>query len=188
MKAVVAAFNQEKALVGAFSVITNLHLKSSRQLELVVRKRAGLELFPSESSGYDSSASSSVGDTEAETGRDLNHNKVGISLSKYLPNIIKTFYFKVKISVAPPPAPPPAIPQNTRNHEDTKRRLEEEMEAERRRLASEQARLRREAEQLSAERRQLEEEKQQLRNTLGKSAVTGGKSAGSLADVGQVTS
>ena len=60
------------------------HLKSSRQLELVVRKRAGLELFPSESSGYDSSASSSVGDTEAETGRDLNHNKVGMSLSKYL--------------------------------------------------------------------------------------------------------
>ena len=188
MKAVVAAFNQEKALVGAFSVITNLHLKSSRQLELVVRKRAGLELFPSESSGYDSSASSSVGDTEAETGRDLNHNKGGISLSKYLPNIIKTFYFKVKISVAPPPAPPPAIPQNTRNHEDTKRRLEEEMEAERRRLASEQARLRREAEQLVAERRQLEEEKQQLRNTLGKSAVTSGKSASNLADGGQVTS
>ena len=27
MKAVVAAFNQEKALVGAFSVITNLHMK-----------------------------------------------------------------------------------------------------------------------------------------------------------------
>ena len=53
------------------------HLKSSRQLELVVRKRAGLELFPSESSGYDSSASSSVGDNETETGRDLNHNKVG---------------------------------------------------------------------------------------------------------------
>ena len=62
------------------------------------------------------------------------------------------------------------------------------MEAERRRLASEQARLRREAEQLVAERRQLEEEKQQLRNTLGKSAVTGGKSAGNLADVGQVSS
>ena len=32
MKAVVAAFNQEKALVGAFSVITNLRMELSEAL------------------------------------------------------------------------------------------------------------------------------------------------------------
>ena len=60
------------------------HLKSSRQLDIVVKKRAGLELFPSESSGYDSSASSSVGDSQRPSStrsseediRDVNHNKV----------------------------------------------------------------------------------------------------------------
>ena len=39
MKAVVAAFNQEKALVGAFSVITNLRMELFEAL--VVGKRAG---------------------------------------------------------------------------------------------------------------------------------------------------
>ena len=34
MKAVVAAFNQEKALVGAFSVITNLRMEIFEALEL----------------------------------------------------------------------------------------------------------------------------------------------------------
>ena len=34
MKAVVAAFNQEKALVGAFSVITNLRMELLRHLYL----------------------------------------------------------------------------------------------------------------------------------------------------------
>ena len=34
MKAVVAAFNQEKALVGAFSVITNLRMDLFQALEL----------------------------------------------------------------------------------------------------------------------------------------------------------
>ena len=40
MKAVVAAFNQEKALVGAFSVITNLWMKLFEALlqELFLRK------------------------------------------------------------------------------------------------------------------------------------------------------
>ena len=33
MKAVVAAFNQEKALVGAFSVITNLRMEPFQALE-----------------------------------------------------------------------------------------------------------------------------------------------------------
>ncbi|XP_063234575.1 uncharacterized protein LOC134537741 isoform X3 [Bacillus rossius redtenbacheri] len=37
-------------------------LKSSRQLDLVIRKGAGLDLFPGESSGYNSSASSVNGD------------------------------------------------------------------------------------------------------------------------------
>lgn len=37
-------------------------MKTSRQLDLVVRKLAGLELFPGESSGYNSSASSVTGD------------------------------------------------------------------------------------------------------------------------------
>ena len=37
MKAVVAAFNQEKALVGAFSVITNLWMELFEALVLVVR-------------------------------------------------------------------------------------------------------------------------------------------------------
>ena len=34
MKAVVAAFNQEKALVGAFSVITNLRMELFEALEM----------------------------------------------------------------------------------------------------------------------------------------------------------
>lgn len=37
-------------------------MKTSRQLDLVVRKGAGSELFPGESSGYNSSASSVTGD------------------------------------------------------------------------------------------------------------------------------
>ena len=36
MKAVVAAFNQEKALVGAFSVITNLRMELFQALMLMV--------------------------------------------------------------------------------------------------------------------------------------------------------
>ena len=35
MKAVVAAFNQEKALVGAFSVITNLRMELFEALDLI---------------------------------------------------------------------------------------------------------------------------------------------------------
>ena len=73
------------------------HLKSSRRLDLVVRKRAGLELFPSESSGYDSSASSSLGEGggvspgSSSSGeiRDLNHNKVKISVGPPDPPTVK---------------------------------------------------------------------------------------------------
>ena len=45
MKAVVAAFNQEKALVGAFSVITNLRMEL---FEALMRRpcSAGLRLGP----------------------------------------------------------------------------------------------------------------------------------------------
>ena len=39
MKAVVAAFNQEKALVGAFSVITNLLMELFQALVLLLRKQ-----------------------------------------------------------------------------------------------------------------------------------------------------
>ena len=146
------------------------HLKSSRRLELVVRKRAGLELFPSESSGYDSSASSSLGEgggvspgsSSSGEMRDLNHNKV-------------------KISVGPPDPPTvTSIPQNTRNQEEAKRRLEAEIEEERRRLHTEQERLKREAEALVEERKKLEEEKKILRNTLGKSSLVSSKSVSNL--------
>ena len=127
------------------------HLKSSRSLELIIRKRAGLELFPSESSGYESSTSSSVGDS-AEM-RDLNHNKIKISVK--------------------PPAPPAlsVTPQNTRNHEETKRKLEAEIEAERQKLLSEQERLKKETEALVEERKKFEEEKKLLRNTFSKSSL-----------------
>ena len=37
MKAVVAAFNQEKALVGAFSVITNLRMDLFQALRIAAR-------------------------------------------------------------------------------------------------------------------------------------------------------
>ena len=36
MKAVVAAFNQEKALVGAFSVITNLRMQLFEALDIII--------------------------------------------------------------------------------------------------------------------------------------------------------
>ena len=42
MKAVVAAFNQEKALVGAFSVITNLQMELFEALVTIEDQRACL--------------------------------------------------------------------------------------------------------------------------------------------------
>ena len=41
MKAVVAAFNQEKALVGAFSVITNLWMELFEALLFTLHRRLG---------------------------------------------------------------------------------------------------------------------------------------------------
>ena len=45
MKAVVAAFNQEKALVGAFSVITNLQMELFQALLSLVRPLPGGEFY-----------------------------------------------------------------------------------------------------------------------------------------------
>jgi hypothetical protein len=45
-------------------------LKTSRQLELVIRKGSGLDLFPGESSGYNSSASSANGDQSPNWGEN----------------------------------------------------------------------------------------------------------------------
>ena len=45
MKAVVAAFNQEKALVGAFSVITNLRMQLFEALMLGVQENLKLLNF-----------------------------------------------------------------------------------------------------------------------------------------------
>ena len=41
MKAVVAAFNQEKALVGAFSVITNLRMELFEALAVIASEHTG---------------------------------------------------------------------------------------------------------------------------------------------------
>lgn len=43
-------------------------LKASRQLDLIIRKGSGLDLFPGESSGYNSSASSVNGDQSPSWG------------------------------------------------------------------------------------------------------------------------
>ena len=45
MKAVVAAFNKEKALVGAFSVITSLRMQLFEALHHTLRRLRGGELF-----------------------------------------------------------------------------------------------------------------------------------------------
>jgi len=155
------------------------HLKSSRQLDLIVKKGAGLELFPSESSGYDSSASSSVGDTNTDSsGRSEGVSSAAedvIDMNQNSVNIVK------------PPDPPPfsPTPQNSNNNEEVKRGLEDKIENERRKLLSEQDRLRREAEALSEERKNFEEEKRLLRSTIGKSATTlsASKSIGNLREI-----
>ena len=46
MKAVVAAFNQEKALVGAFSVITNLRMELFEALVLMLVSSVMLMMMP----------------------------------------------------------------------------------------------------------------------------------------------
>uniref|UniRef100_A0A0A9WBB5 Harmonin n=1 Tax=Lygus hesperus TaxID=30085 RepID=A0A0A9WBB5_LYGHE len=68
-------------------------MRCSGVLELVVRKGAGMELFPGESSGYNSSASSVAGDTPTrmtalpeETNGTLNGNTNGNHTSNELPD------------------------------------------------------------------------------------------------------
>ena len=66
MKAVVAAFNQEKALVGAFSVITNLQMQL---FEALVSTYPGTAGTPSGSCPTSTTASSSARwDSETDGG------------------------------------------------------------------------------------------------------------------------
>ena len=62
MKAVVAAFNQEKALVGAFSVITNLRMDLFQALELT-----GLALDLNDDAGSEDDFMGELRLQEAET-------------------------------------------------------------------------------------------------------------------------
>ena len=52
MKAVVAAFNQEKALVGAFSVITNIRMQFGCNFLRHYRERRNLSLPPDIGPGH----------------------------------------------------------------------------------------------------------------------------------------
>ena len=45
MKAVVAAFNQEKALVGAFSVVTNLWMELFEAIVVIVRVNSDVNVM-----------------------------------------------------------------------------------------------------------------------------------------------
>ena len=156
------------------------HLKSSRQLDLIVKKGAGLELFPSESSGYDSSASSSVGDNNTDS------SDRSESVSSSTEDVIDVKQ-DTSVNIVKPPDPPPfsPTPQNSNNNEGGKRVLEDKIETERRKLLSEQDRLRREAEALNEERKKFEEEKRLLRSTIGKSTttLTASKSIGNLREI-----
>ena len=156
------------------------HLKSSRQLDLIVKRGAGLELFPSESSGYESSASSSVGDNNT----DSSDRSEGVSSSAE--EVIDTKQ-DTSINSVKPPDPPPfsPTPQNNNNNQPGKRVLEDKIETERRKLLSEQDRLRQEAKALSEERKKFEEEKRLLRSTIGKSTTTlsTSKSIGNLREI-----
>ena len=58
MKAVVAAFNQEKALVGAFSVITNLRMELFEALMHTVHRKTLLMAYPDLARGCRGLASS----------------------------------------------------------------------------------------------------------------------------------
>ena len=69
MKAVVAAFNQEKVLVGAFSVITNLRMELFEALLYTVSTYPGTAGTPSGSCPTSTTASSSARwDSETDGG------------------------------------------------------------------------------------------------------------------------
>ena len=62
MKAVVAAFNQEKALVGAFSVITNLWMELFQALVEAVSGRGDTGLLPTGHRWLEMGSAGHVGD------------------------------------------------------------------------------------------------------------------------------
>ncbi|TRY70179.1 hypothetical protein TCAL_02784 [Tigriopus californicus] len=124
------------------------HLKSSRHLDLLIRKGAGADLFPSESSGYDSSSSSSMGDSRP--------NPYRASV------VIDTAKLSKSASDLSMSTKPTAVFTN-------RLRLEERViEEERKKLEEEQERLKREAMRLEAEKKRFEEEKK-LTTTQAKS-------------------
>ena len=114
-------------------------LKSSRNLDLLIRKGAGIDLFPGESSGYESSSSSSNG--------SYSNKKMSI-----LNEIIEE---ENEVDEGE---------EEVHHHVSENRlKLEEKMiEEERKRLEEEQERLRREAARLDNERKKFEEEKRMM--------------------------
>lgn len=126
------------------------HLKSSRHLDLLIRKGAGADLFPSESSGYDSSSSSSMGDS-----RPNNPYRASV--------VIDTAKLSKSASDLSMSTKPADVFTN-------RLRLEERViEEERKKLEEEQERLKREAMRLEAEKKRFEEEKKLTTTNKAKS-------------------
>ena len=65
MKEVVAAFNQEKALVGAFSVITNLRMDLFEALILTADGRVTAQVLPSQNKNVTYYYANSAGKSKA---------------------------------------------------------------------------------------------------------------------------
>lgn len=108
-------------------------LKANRSLDLLIRKGAGADLFPSESSGYDSSSSSNNGNKRILNALiEENEDELSDGLGK---NVSEN---RIKLE-------------------------EKLIEEERRKLEEEQERLKREAIKLEHERKKLEEEKKMLK-------------------------
>ena len=149
------------------------HLKSSRQLNLLLKKGAGLELFPSESSGYDSSTGSSNG-TE-----DLPPWKVGDRKEPTKNNKARHVLTYAQIETpSTTPTPPNTNEESYQEMEDMKTsgshmssRADMEIEEERKKLQEEQEKLRKDAEILMEEKRKFEEEKKSM--SLGPISHTG---------------
>ena len=115
-------------------------LKTSRHLDLLVRKGAGADLFPGESSGYESSSASSNGSAKHDHKHRLNA-------------VIEEDEDEIETEVE-------------LHHQvvsENRIRLEEKMIGEeRKRLEEEQERLKREALRLDKERKRFEEEKKMV--------------------------
>ena len=65
VKAIVAAFNQEKALVGAFSVITNLRMDIFEALILTADGRVTAQVLPSQNKNVTYYYANSAGKSKA---------------------------------------------------------------------------------------------------------------------------